>query len=585
MGEGRLVGPPLPAATGPATLGGWLARAAALNPERAGLRYLDRLERPTWLSWREVADRAARAAGALAAAGVRPGDRVGIILPTKPTFTDAWFGCQVLGAVPVALYPPVRLGRLDEYHVRTAAMLAASDAAILVTEARIDRLLGQTLARTRPRLGVMLDHRLDGEPRPFAEGSSDDLAMVQFSSGTTVEPKPVGLTHRQVLAQTQALLGEILATGPGETRVGVSWLPLYHDMGLIGCIFPALVHPGPLTLLPPEAFLARPALWLRALSRYRGTVSPAPDFAYALCVERVKDDEIAGIDLSSWSMALDGAEPVRAATLRAFAARFAEHGLDPRALTPVYGLSEAALAVTFDAVAEPFAARRFDRTALGAGRAESADEGIEIVSVGRPVAGFEVEIRDEAEGLLPVGRIGRIHARGPSLMAGYLGRPDQPFREGWLDTGDLGFVLDDRLYVAGRAKDVIILRGQNHAAHEIEAAVHAVSGVRPGCVVAVSDIDEDGEKLVVFAEVRVAVPDQAEAVRAAVRVAIGIDPATVLLLQPGTLPRTSSGKLRRGESLRQFKEGALTPPADVGAWSIAGALAKSALGRLGWVMG
>jgi fatty-acyl-CoA synthase len=593
MPEGaRLVGPPLVPLDGPDTLGDWLAHAAVTAPETTGLRFLDRRERATWLSWAAMGDRARRAAGALAAAGVRPGDRVALILPTKPTFADAFFGCQVLGAVPVALYPPVRLGRLDEYHARTAAMLAAADARVLVTEPRIGRLLGQTLARYRPPLGVLHDGTLsesrpDGAPVTTPVGP-EDLALVQFSSGTTVDPKPVALTHRQVLAQTAALIARILETGPAETRAGVSWLPLYHDMGLIGCIFPALCNPGALTLLPPEAFLARPALWLRALSRYRGTVSPAPDFAYALCVERVPDHELDGLDLSSWSLALDGAEPIRPATLGAFARRFARCGLDRRALTPVYGLSEAALAVTFTAADAPPSVTRFARRPLAEGRAVPAadgEEGLGLVSVGQPIPGFSIEIRDASGEPLPEGRVGRLWARGPSLLQGYLGRAPRPVVDGWLDTGDRGFVLGGALYIAGRAKDVIILRGRNHAPHDIEQALDGVAGLRTGCAVAVGDVDEDGERLLVFAEVREPREGLAEACRGAVKAATGLDPSLVLLLDAGTLPRTSSGKLRRAETLRRWKAGTLTPPAQVGPWMLAGAFARSALGRLGWTLG
>jgi fatty-acyl-CoA synthase len=588
----RLVGPPLVDDGGPPTLAGRLRRAADLDAPGAGLRFLDRQERETWLPWPEVARRAARAAGALAARGVRPGDRVAIILPTDPAFADAFFGCQHLGAVPVALYPPIRLGRLDEYHRSTAAMLRAADARIVVTEARVNRVLGQTLARAKPPLGVLLADALGGPEAPLADPDPDALAMVQFSSGTTVDPKPVGLTHRQVLAQATALLDRVNATGPHATRAGVSWLPLYHDMGLIGCIFPALCQPGPLTLIPPEAFLARPALWLRAISRHRGTVSPAPDFAFALCVDRARDDELAGVDLSSWRLALNGAEPVRPATLRRFAERFAPYGFDPTALTPVYGLSEASLAVTFSASDRPPNVLRVDRTALASGRAEPSDapDALAIVSVGAPVPGFDVEIRSDGGEPLPAGTVGRIAARGPSVMAGYLGTsgaaiPGDPIRDGWLDTGDLGFIADGELFVAGRAKDVIIVRGRNHAPHEVEAAVDAVPGVRTGCAVAVARIDDAGERVVLFVEVREPAPGQAEACRRAALEASGVAIDEIVLVAPGTLPRTSSGKLRRAEALRRHLAGTLAPPSAVNAVTIAGAIASSAIGRLGWVIG
>lgn len=571
---------------GPSTLGGWLSFTGAHAPNDKGIRFLDRRERATLVPWAEVERRARAAAGALASRGVRAGDRVAILLPTAPSFTDAFFGCQLLGAVPVALYPPVRLGSLASYHRQTAAMLAAAEAALIISESRILRLLGQTLARYRPPLGSLSsDLLLRGELVPTADPGAGDLAMIQFSSGTTRAPKPVGLTHQQVLAQTYALLDEVLRTGPAASRAGVSWLPLYHDMGLIGCVFPALCLGASLTLLPPELFLTRPATWLRAISTYRGTVSPAPDFAYRLCVDRIAEEELRGLDLSSWSLALNGAEPVRASTLRAFAERFGPCGLPATAPTPVYGLSEAALAVTFSEAHTSPRHLRCDPSALAEGRILPDEEGIEIVSVGRPVPGFTIEIRAPDGRVLPPRQIGRLWAKGPSVMAGYLGLDQQPLREGWLDTGDLGFVDGGELFIAGRAKDVLIVRGRNHAPHLVEDAVNAVEGVRQGCAVAVSDISEEGERLLVFIEVREPREGQAQACAEAIQDQTALRPDAILLVAPGTLPRTSSGKLRRAETLRRYRVGELAPPEAVTTWGLAKAFAKSGLGRLGWVVG
>lgn len=567
----------------PDTVAGWLARAEALAHPRGGVRFLDRREQATWHDWPALAARARRAAGTLRAAGVRSRDRVALILPTGPGFFDAFLGCAVLGAVPVPLYPPVRLGRLDEYVARTAAMLAAVDAVALVTDARVRRVLGQVVARARPPRGVLDAAALPEGPEAGGESGPDALALVQFSSGTTVAPKPVGLTHRQVLANAGRICDVITrVTPPGADPepAGVSWLPLYHDMGLIGCVFPALMVPGPLTLIPPEAFLARPALWLRAISAWRGTVSPAPDFAYGLCAERIRDEEVAGLDLSCWRMALDGAEPVSAATLRAFADRFARCGFDPRALMPVYGLSEAALAVTFPPPGRGVRSERFDRAALAAGRAVPAAAGVELVSVGRPLPDFRVRVVDAEGGERPAGAVGHIQARGPSIMAGYLDREDQPFADGWLETGDLGFVHDGELFVAGRAKDVIITRGQNHAPQDLERAVDRVPGVRTGCAVAVGDAVEGRERVLLFVEARAPHEGLADACGRAALAATGVAPDLVLLLDPGTLPRTSSGKLRRGETLRRFRAGTLTPPRPITPLMVAGVLAESLVGHL-----
>jgi acyl-CoA synthetase (AMP-forming)/AMP-acid ligase II len=359
-------------------------------------------------------------------------------------------------------------------------------------------------------------------------------------------------------------------------------------MGLIGCVIPSVARDSAITLLGPELFVARPALWLRAISRWKASISPAPNFAYGLCLSRVSDADMEGVDLSGWRHALTGAEAVTPSVARAFCERFARWGFRPEALTPVYGLSEAALAVTFSGLDRPFQSVRVDRESLAReGLALELDGGREIVSVGTPVPGFRLEIRDEDGRVLPPGRVGRVWVEGPSLMDGYLGAPEATacaLQDGWLDTGDLGFVHGGELYLTGRAKDVVILRGLNHAPDEIERAVEGVSGVRAGCVVAASWLPEgaDGERLALFVETsRHASPDEIEALPEACREAVlggtGLEVDEVVVLEPGTLPRTSSGKLRRQESLRLWLAGELTPPEPVTPLRLAGAMARSGL--------
>lgn len=553
-----------------------LARRLLLAAERAphlGLRYLDRHEVETRVDWPEVVARAARFAGGLRALGVRPGDAVALVLPTEPGFFDAFFGAWLAGAVPVPLYPPVRLGRLAEYHQRTAAMLAASRARVLVTHRRAWRILGETVARHRPELGCVEAETVTGAPL-VDPGGPDSLGLVQFSSGTTVDPKPVALSHANLYANTDTIGRWLFDRDGGIDAVGVSWLPLYHDMGLIGCMGPAVLRPGVLTLIPPELFVARPGVWLRTLGRTGAVVSPAPNFAYALCVDRVTDEEMAGVDLSRWRYALNGAEPVAPETLRRFVTRFARWGFRPEALTPVYGLAEATLAVTFSSPDRPFHSERFDRAALAAGEARPDPAGVELVSVGTPLDGIAVDA--------PVDAVGPVRVKGPSVMTGYLHQPERTaavVRDGWLDTGDLGFLHQGELYITGRAKDVIILRGRNHAPHAIEQAVDAVEGVRAGCAAAVSHRPEgaETEQLVLFVEAKSEAADLAERCREAVLDATGLLPDLVVLLEPGTLPRTSSGKIRRREALDRWLAGQLVPPEAVTPWMLAGALARGTL--------
>ncbi|MEM6927395.1 MAG: fatty acyl-AMP ligase [Myxococcota bacterium] len=560
-----------------------LANVAAKADARNVVTIIDRRENETVLHWSEIHERALAAARTLHARGVRPGDRVGIILQTEPAFFDAFFGCQLLGAVPTPLYPPVRLGRMDEYVDRTITMLRAVEATALLTSRRIQSLLGQVVAGAGLPHGV-IDASTLTRPAPRVDLPSaglDDLAMVQFSSGTTQRPKPVALTHRQATANVRMIL-DFIPLDAGIEQVGGSWLPLYHDMGLIGCVFVAVMGPGPLALIPPEVFLSRPALWLRAISRHRVTVCPAPNFAYALCAERVDDAELEGVDLSSWRLALNGAEPVAPSSLRRFNERFAPYGLRREALTPVYGLAEASLAVTFSDPAEPFTTRTFDRERLAEGTAVVVDDpnGLELASVGIPLRETAVAVRDADGHDVAEAVVGRIWVQSPSVMRGYLDREEQPIVDGWLETGDLGFRLEEELYVTGREKDVVIVAGQNHAAADLELATEGLDEVRTGCVVAASDIDNDGERLMMFVECREFREGLAEDCRKAVLSRTGLNPDLVLLLDPGTLPRTSSGKIRRRETVRRFKAGDLTPPRQVTPWLVAGAMAKSAWGYL-----
>jgi acyl-CoA synthetase (AMP-forming)/AMP-acid ligase II len=558
---------------------------AATARTEIGLTFVDASERETALPWAEVHRRAQRTAAGLRRLGVAEGDRVAILLPTSPAFMDAFFGALLAGAVPVPLYPPVRLGRLEEYHRSTARMLEVTSAAVVLTDLKVKLLLGAAVEAARPRLGCRTveevsrgDESLSVSVRPEA------LGLIQFSSGSTVDPKPVALTHAALMAQVAALEAAS-PLPPGAPPVGVSWLPLYHDMGLIGCLLSALYYPGNMVLIPPEVFLGRPALWLRALSRHKAFISPAPNFAYGLCVKRVKDEELQGVDLSSWKHALNGAEPVSLETLRRFSERFERYGFSPSALRPVYGLSEASLAVTFPPGGRGPRSLQVDADVLA--RELRAVEGSRaLVSVGSPVAGVELQIRNELGHEAPERRVGRVFVRGPSVMAGYYGDPEATARalgtDGWLDTGDLGFVADGELYLTGRAKDLVIIRGANHAPQAFEECLQGVDGVRVGCAVALGFTPEgsEDEALLILAERSGPDVEDAEVeerVRAAVVAGTGIRPHTVRMLDPGTLPRTSSGKLRRREALRRYLSGELKPPKRVGAVGLAVEMAKSAL--------
>ena len=560
-----------------------LVQAVANGTSKDGIRLIDRKENDSFSTWSEIAQRASCAAATLAKHGVKTGDRVIIILPTCMDFIDSWFGCLWLGAIPVALYPPVRLGRLDEYFRQTSSMIDSVDASGLIADRRVRRVIGRLMTESNIPLGLIKSEELITETRlePYF-AHPDDTAMIQFSSGTTIAPKPVALSHQQIIANADAIM-DFFPLNDGVDHVGVSWLPLYHDMGLIGCIVPAVLRYGQLNLIPPEVFLARPAIWLRSISRYKGTLSPAPDFAYGLCVQKIRDEEMEGCDLSSWRLAMNGAESVSAKRSQSFIERFQAWGFNPQAMLPVYGLSEASLAVTFSDPTRPFLSVQLNSNALAKGEVEisdSAEETTQITSVGQPLRGFSVEIRSKDGQKYSDSRVGHIWVHGPSIMKGYIGDIPSPIVKGWLHTGDLGFLLDGNLYITGRAKDMIVLRGKNHSPVDIEEALDVVPELRMGCSVAVGAVDSDGEKLLVFAESREIKKDTATSCQRAIRAQTGLEPDLVVMLEPGVLPRTSSGKIRRGETLRRWQTGTLVPPDRVTPWLLTGVMARSALSFL-----
>ena len=543
--------------------------AAAQSDE--SLVFVGRDEKDRQIPMDEIRRHARSLAAGLSGRGVQPGDRVALVLPTCPEFVACFFGVLAAGAIPVPLYPPVRLGKLDEYHHRTTAMLWAVQAALVVTDERIRPLLGVAVANAAPRLGCVTASGLSRpgahEINPEINRAADDIALIQFSSGTTHDPKPVTLTHENVLYNLAAI-ADYWATEGTPDPVGVTWLPLYHDMGLIGNLLAAFHRPGPLVLLPPELFLASPAVWLRAISRHRGTYTTAPNFAFGLCLKRIREDELAGVDLSSWKLCVNGAEMISAEVQRRFSERFGPWGFDASVFTPAYGLAEASLAVTFKPANSAFKAIGVRAENLAAGGVVEPG-GKELVGAGRPVTGVEVEIRDDHSLPVPEDRVGRIFVRGPNVMAGYFGRTDlteQVLHDGWLDSGDLGFIHDAELFVWGRVKETVIIRGANHAPQDFEAALDGLPGVRTGCAVAVGyvPVGAGDEALAMLVETAPgAPPGLASDVAARVLERTGIAVEHVELLAPGTLPRTSSGKLRRLEARTQWLAGTLSPPRKV----------------------
>ncbi len=557
------------------------------NCTRLGARFVSPSEEAVFYPYRDVVRRAQSAAATLQIAGLQPGDRVAVILPTSIEFFDAFLGTQMAGGIPAALYPPFRLGKLDEYFARLRKMLAKIGARFLITESRIKRLLGPAAVGLDCLERVIDVKDLPGNEtwRPV-EIDPEQPAFLQFSSGTTVEPKAVVMSHNNLLHNLDMMQRALVYRDESEVENGaVCWLPLYHDMGLVGCLYLGLYYPGTITYMGPDTFLMRPALWLRTLSRYKAAISPAPHFAYSLCVGKIRDDELEGVDLSRWRAALNGAEPIEPDGLERFAERFSRWGFRREAMVPVYGLAEAGLAVSFYDLDLPPRVGEFDRDALSGEKRAVSGPGRKIVSVGEPLTGVEIQICDDEERPLPQGHVGRIWIKGPSITQGYYNDPELTasiIHDGWLDTGDVGFFFDGQLYISGRAKDLIIIRGRNYAPQEMEDLLGDVEGVRKGCAVAVGAVvDGTGEQLIILAEkdIRSRRPEAETLAEIKSRILAGLSliPYHIDLLEPGTLPRTSSGKLRRSEALRQFLAGELTPPEKVNAFKLLLQVGKSQL--------
>jgi fatty-acyl-CoA synthase len=553
---------------------------------RTGARFVRRNGAAEFYPYRDILASAQAFAVGLQKRGIKPGDRVALILPTSKGFLDAFLGCQLAGAVPAALYPPIRLGKLDEYFERTRQMLSKIGARLLITDARVRKLLGPVASGVECLEAAIDVHDLDADGAQWRrpDVKPDDPAFLQFSSGSTREPKAVIMTHRSLIANLEMMASAFRSIPDADPENGgVCWLPLYHDMGLVGCMLSGVYYPATVTYIPPEDFIVQPALWLKTISRYKAIISPAPHFAYRLCYSKIRDQEMEGVDLSSWRLALNGAEPIEIEGMRLFQERFSKWGFKPQAMTPVYGLAEAGLAVTFSDLETPPLVTEFDRELLSTSNTAAPGHGRPLTSVGKRLPGLDVQIRDDNNQAVGDNLVGKIVIRGASITPGFFNDPEltqAAIKDGWLDTGDLGFFHEENLYIAGRSKDLIIIRGRNYAPQEIEDLLFDVPGVRTGCSVALSaSVGSEGEQLIILAEkdlrLKIAEEELLAAIGERILAGLSLKPYLVQILEPGTLPRTSSGKFRRADALRMFLAGELVPPEKVTALKLFVEIGKS----------
>ncbi len=549
------------------------------------------------ITYGDLSAEAAAVAAGLAGRGLQPGESVAIMLPTGREYFTAFMGTLMAGGVAVPIYPPARPSGLEEHLRRQAAILGNALAAVLVTvpEARLVARLLRAHVPSLRTVTTVADLRAGGAGPPHA-AAPGDVALLQYTSGSTGDPKGVMLSHRHLLANIRAMGA---AEAPTPSDVFVSWLPLYHDMGLIGAWLAGLYHGFPLAVMSPLAFLARPARWLRAICEQHGTLSASPNFGYELCLRHVSDAELTGVDLSSWRLAFDGSEPVRAGTIRRFTDRFAPYGLRPEAMTPAYGLAEAGVGLTFPPLGRGPVLDIIDRGAL-ARRARAvpvaADDrrALQLVSCGRPLPGYQLRVVDAAGEELAERREGQLEFAGPSATPGYF-RNEAATRAlrrgGWLDTGDLGYLAGGELYLTGRAKDIIIRGGRNLHPDELEEAVGRLAGVTRGRVAVFASADPAAgtERLVLVAETRAQDAEALAALRGTITALavdlLGTPPDEVVLAGPGSVLKTTSGKTRRAATRERYETGTLGQRARGLRWQVARFALSGARLRLGRTAG
>ncbi len=538
----------------------------SIHPNKLHIYLYGESESAESLTYADLREGARAVAAGLVAQGVEPGQTVAVMLPTGKEYLFSFFGILIAGGIPVPIYPPARWSQIEDHLQRHGGILANSQARLLITVAQAKPLSMLMRAYTDALRSIVTVADLAGHAsaHPHVARSASDLAFIQYTSGSTGNPKGVALTHANLLANIRASGAAIQVQ---SEDVFVSWLPLYHDMGLIGAWLGSLYYGIPLALMSPLAFLARPSRWLWAIHRHRGTLSAAPNFAYELCARKLRDEELEHLDLSSWRVACNGSEPVGADTLEAFATRLAPYGLRREALMPVYGLAECSVGLTFPPPNRGPLIDIIERESfVSSGNAVAAAAGdarvLRMVSCGRPISGHQVRIVDSSGREVGDGIEGRLEFKGPSATSGYFRNPEQTrklFHGDWLDSGDFAYIANGEVYITGRVKDVIIRGGRHIYPYELEQAIGNIPGIRKGCVAVFGSPDpvSGTERLIVLAESRETQSQAREGmlqqINAAAMAVVGVPADDVVLAPAHTILKTSSGKIRRAAS-REYYE-------------------------------
>ncbi|MFJ2770533.1 fatty acyl-AMP ligase [Streptomyces sp. NPDC087300] len=554
--------------------------AENLGHPDSGCTFVQEDGREHFVSWPALSREALRRGRRLLQSGLRKGERIALIVPEEQEFVLTFLGAVSVGVIPVPMYPPMNFGKLDAYREDAAHILRAAGARALLMPRSLADPLAPLLQAVEGLQAVVPEEffaepLVGGAPEPEAI-LPEDVMFLQFTSGSTAAPKGVRVTHANVLANCAAIISA-LSLDRGRDR-GLSWLPMYHDMGLVGFVLAPLVARCPVSFLPTLRFALSPRLWLETVSRHRATVTFAPNFGLALAVKHTSTEELKRLDLSCLRVVGCGAEPNHPETLRAFAAHFAAAGLRPGTVVPCYGMAEATLAISFGEIGvplaldviqqEPYHASGLARPASETDSETNPDSEAEVpgapvafVPCGRPIAGHRVLIVDDEGNPLPERHIGEVVFQGPSVAAGYHGDAEatrRSFTTDGLRTGDCGYLAEGVLYVTSRKKDLLIINGRNHDPQTVEWAAAEVPGLRKGNVVAFTRPGRATEEVVIVAELRGGdAATVARQVRAHIQTKLSLPVAEILLLAPGELPKTSSGKVKRSQTRQQYLDGAL----------------------------
>jgi fatty-acyl-CoA synthase len=550
------------------------ARDAASSVTHKGFTFLDNDLIATDWAFSDICKEAKRIGASLQAIGLSKGARVALVLSSPQDFVLSFLGAVSAGVMPVPLYPPLALGRMDNYIDRAEGILKVSGAKVLLTSTDYVPVFQPLLGRGSSLKSIIEIETLRAgtSALPLRETTvePDDPCFLQFTSGSTSAPRGVIVTHGNLLANARAII-KALEVKADQDRA-VSWLPLYHDMGLIGFVIASLVAQTPVVFIPTIAFVKHPGVWMETVHKYRASITFGPNFAFDLAAKRAPKNSRDPLDLSCLRVLGCGAEPINPKTLEKFLSAFQPFGLKSNAIMPSYGMAEATLAIAFDHLYRPVQKLVIDRHAYEVrnialplnGESHYSPNRFELVSCGRTFEGHELRILDEKGQSLPEGRVGEIVFRGPSVTPGYFHNSEasrQLLRGGWLHTGDLGFIMRGDLYVSGRAKDLVIINGRNYPPQAIEWVVEEVTGIRKGSVVAFSVDGTSTEKLIIIAETTTTEnPELEQAVTEQIRSAFGLPVHKVVLVGRGSIPKTSSGKLQRRKTKALFEGGLLGNP-------------------------